>query len=70
MSLCGSFNKMFHFYPSFFPVVTPPFPQTSPSRRAAALQSVTRTDEARLHLTALSAERVRRGRSLNTTPVL
>lgn len=38
--------------------------------RAAALQSVTQTDEARLHLTALSAERVRRGRSLNTTPVL
>lgn len=53
-----------------FPVVTTPFPGTFPSRRAAALQAVTRTDEARLHLTALSAERVRRGRSLNTTPVL
>lgn len=45
-------------------------PELPRSRRAAALQSVRRTDEARLQLSALAAERVRRGRSLNTTPVL
>uniref|UniRef100_A0A8D2Q210 Uncharacterized protein n=1 Tax=Zosterops lateralis melanops TaxID=1220523 RepID=A0A8D2Q210_ZOSLA len=31
MSPCGSFNKMFHFYPSSFSVVSPPLPRTSPS---------------------------------------